>query len=117
MQFPANTVRIITTGEQEARPIYEYVDGRRTDTIKRDDAGHELYRVMGLPAVWNGEAVEVSLTLPRPFTLPAFSILVAKDGFVEVGARADGNFAQLRYAVTASAVEAIGSYADMLRLK
>ncbi|MDK7198918.1 hypothetical protein [Corynebacterium amycolatum] len=117
MKFDASSLRIITTGEEASRPVFEYVDGKRSDVIKKDDAGHEMHRIMNLPAVWNGESVEVSLVLPREFTVPAYSILVAKNGTVEIGARADGNFAQLRYSVNAATVEAIGSYADMLRLK
>lgn len=117
MQFPANTVRIITTGEQESRPVYEYVDNKRTDTVRRDDKGREMHRILTLPAVWNGESIEVSVVMPQPFSVSPFSILAVTEGHVEITARAEGNFASNKFTVYASELKSIGSYADKLQLK
>ncbi|MCT1719072.1 hypothetical protein [Corynebacterium amycolatum] len=119
MRFPANGLRVITTAATESRPVYEYVDGKRSDVVKKDEKGREMHRVVGLSAVWQGEAIEVSVVLPTSFTLSPYTVYAAGgDGFVEIGARAETErFASNRYSLYTSEVKATGSYAELVEGK
>lgn len=112
-------LRLITTAETTARQAFEYVDGKRTDTPRVNDAGWQVHTARDLSGSFQGAAVEVTIETSTAQTFPAGAV-VEPDGPATLRVRGTStvgsSFASLALTVSASKWKITGSIADALGL-
>lgn len=69
------SLRAVILAEVVFTPVFQWKDGKRTDVQQTDDKNRPLFRATGVPAVFQGQATDVTLQSFHEVTLPAGSVV------------------------------------------
>lgn len=114
--YTPSDVRVICLAEATFTPVYEYQDGKRTDTQRKTDDGYDLYAVRDAVVSIDGEQTQATIQAPVGATIPAGSI-IAPSGSATARVRAQSvsaSYATLAVTVYAQEWTVIGNIADAL---
>lgn len=109
--IPAADPRVISMAAQSFKPVYEYENGKKTESQKRDDSGKPIFRLKEQAATVAGESVIVDLQSQTQQEIQAGAVLVPKtNAALSIRATATGNgFAKLDFTLSADEWVEIGS--------
>lgn len=69
------TLRAVVLAETVFTPVFQWKDGKRTDVQLVDEKNRPIFRATNIPAVFQGQATDVTLQSFHEVTLPAGSVV------------------------------------------